>query len=81
MQFEYFHPFGPPLGVKDQIYTMFYTGITLNEKPHGMGLLELRSLSIGDKGFDNFYKGLKFKFYGQFVNGEIQGGPALMQME
>jgi hypothetical protein len=78
MKFKYIHPYGPPQGVTDQIFTMHYTGVTLNGRPHGMGILELKDPEREDESRRYFTSYLKFKFYGQFIDGEITGGPALL---
>jgi hypothetical protein len=50
---------------------MKYTGILLNEKPHGMGILVLEDPESGDESRRYYRSYYKFKLYGQFVDGEL----------
>ena len=47
--FRYPHPYGPPNDIPDTLlFPMFYTGIMLHDKPHGMGILELKDVPRED---------------------------------
>lgn len=78
MKFRYHHPYGPPSDIPDTPFTMNYTGVTLNGKPHGMGKLSFNQVEPGET-CRNVHGFIKFTFYGQFYKGEIQGGPALLK--
>jgi hypothetical protein len=58
---------------------MNYTGILLHDKPHGMGILELKDVPRDDPSYGQYRAFYRFKLYGQFVNGELHGGPTLLQ--